>query len=191
MIREFEIIVMGMSAGGLHALSALLEKLPSDYPIPIVVVQHRTKDAGHTLEDVLQFKCRIKIKQADEKEAIKRSMVYLAPPDYHLLVERDRTFSLSHDPPVRFSRPSIDVLFESAAIAFGDKVIGIILTGASDDGADGIQAIERSGGITIAQNPDEALFPYMTQASIKTERVQHIWSLATIQNFLLRLINVK
>jgi len=188
MIMEYEMIVMGMSAGGLQALSTLLEKLPSDYPIPIVVVQHRTKDPGYLLEEVLQWKCRIRIKQADEKEQIKSNTVYLAPPDYHLLIEKDRTFSLSYDPPVRFSRPSIDVLFESAANVFGDKAVGVILTGANDDGADGIRTIKKCGGLTIAQNPDDALFPYMAQASIKTESVQHVWPLATIQNFLLKLV---
>jgi two-component system chemotaxis response regulator CheB len=140
-------------------------------------------------EEVLQNKCRIKIKQAEEKEAIRRNVVYVAPPDYHLLIESDKTLSLSSDAPVRFSRPSIDVLFESAAIAYGDKVIGIILTGTNDDGAMGITAISKRGGLTIAQDPKEAEYPFMVQASIKTKRIKYIWSLATIRNFLLQLGN--
>lgn len=179
--------MIGTSAGGFQALSVILEKLPRDYPIPIAVVQHRSKESRHLFEEVLQQKCQIQIKQVDEKEAIKGNVVYVAPADYHLLIETDRTFSLSCDPPVRFSRPSIDVLFESAAVAYGDKLVGIILTGASDDGAAGIIAIRKRGGLTIAQNPGEAQHPFMAQASINTRRIQYIWSLSTIGNFLLKI----
>src|SRR5688500_7967200 len=179
--RKYEAIVIGTSAGGFRALSTLLAELPADYSIPIVLVQHRSKNSKELFEEVLQSRCRIKIKQAEEKEAVTGKVVYVAPPDYHLLIEGNRTLSLSSDAPVRFSRPSIDVLFESAAIAYRDKLIGIILTGANDDGAIGIAAIEKSGGLTIAQNPQEAEHPFMVQASIATKRIKHIWSLATIR----------
>lgn len=185
--RKYEAIVIGTSAGGLRALTVLLEQIPSDYPIPIIVVQHRSKDSRELLEEVLQSKCAIKIKQADEKEKIKSGIVFVAPPDYHLLIEMDKTFSLSSDFPVRFSRPSINVLFESAALAFQDRLVGIILTGANDDGATGMTVIGKWGGLTIAQNPDEAQFPFMTQASINTKTIQYIWSLSMIRNFLLNL----
>lgn len=187
--KPYEAIVIGTSAGGFQALSILLEKLPSDYPLPIAVVQHRSRDSKHLFEEVLQSKCRIKIKQVDEKETLRSGFVYIAPSDYHLLIETDRSFSLSCEPPVRFSRPSIDVLFESAALAYGDKLLGIILTGANDDGAGGISAISKSGGMTIAQNPDEAQYPYMVQASIDTGCVRYVWSLATIRNFLLQILS--
>lgn len=183
----YEAIVMGASAGGFKALSLLLEALPEDYSLPIIIVQHRLKSSSELLEQLLQGKCRIRIKQAEEKEKIEGSCVYVAPPDYHLLVEMDRTLSLSSDSLVRFSRPSIDVLFESAAIAYGDKLIAIILTGANDDGADGIADIGRRGGLTIAQDPDEADYPYMVKAAIITKRINHIWPLATIRKFLLEL----
>ena len=183
--KKYKSIVMGTSAGGLYALSAILEKIPADYPVPIIVVQHRSKDQKELLEEVLQHRCKIQIKQADEKEKIENGFVYIALPDYHLLVENNLTFSLSSDEYVRFSRPSIDVLFESAAEVYRDTLIGIILTGSNSDGAAGIAAIKKHGGLTIAQNPDEALFPHMPAASIETKAVQHIWTLLEIQNFLL------
>ena len=183
----YEAIVVGTSAGGFHALSTILENIPPDYPIPIVVVQHRAKDSRDLLEDILQRKCKIKIRQADEKEKIKPGMVYIAPPDYHLLVEADQTFSLSSDPPVHFSRPSIDVLFESAAHAYRKKLIGIILTGSNQDGAEGITSIRRNGALTIAQDPAEAQYSLMTQASIDTDSVTYVWSLSAIRDFLERL----
>lgn len=185
--KMYEAIVLGTSAGGFRALSTLLSDIPAAYSIPIVLVQHRSKSSRDLFEEVLQSKCRIKIKQVEEKEVITGKHVYVAPPDYHLLIESNKTLSLSSDAPVRFSRPSIDVLFESAAIAYGDKLIGIILTGANDDGAIGMTAIAKRGGLTIAQNPQEAEYPFMVQASIATKSVKYIWSLATIRNFLLQL----
>jgi len=185
--KKYKTIVIGASAGGLFALSVILEQLPSGYPVPLVVVQHRSKDQKGLLEEVLQIKCRISIKQADEKEKIEEGFVYIAPPDYHLLVENDKTFSLSSDEPVHFSRPSIDVLFETAAMVFKDTLIGIILTGANDDGAAGIAAVKEYGGLTIAQHPGEAQFPFMPEASIETKAVQYIWSLTEIKNFLLKI----
>lgn len=187
--KRYDAIVLGTSAGGFRALAALLADIPAAYPVPIIVVQHRSKSSRELFEEVLQSKCQIKIKQAEEKETVTSNVVYVAPPDYHLLIERDKTFSLSSDAPVRFSRPSIDVLFESASIAYGDKLVGIILTGANDDGTIGIGTIARRGGLTIAQNPQEAEYPFMVQAAIATKKIGYIWSLETIRNFLLQLDN--
>ena len=184
---NYEAIVIGTSAGGFMALSTLLENIPADYRLPIIVVQHRAKDSHELFEEVLQRKCNIKIKQSDEKEKIHSGNVYIAPPDYHLLVEADRTFSLSSESPVQFSRPSIDVLFESAALVYQKKLVGIILTGSNHDGAAGITTIRRMGGLTIAQDPAEAQYSLMTQASIDTNSVNHIWSLAEIRDFLEKL----
>ena len=181
---NYETVVVGTSAGGLNALTAILGKLPQEYKIPIIVVQHRSKDSLELLEQVLQQKCRIRIKQADEKEAISAGIIHVAPPDYHLLVEMDKTFSLSSDPPVQFSRPSIDVLFESAASAFRRNLVGIILTGSNDDGASGIATISHFGGLTIAQDPREAQYSFMPQAAIDTGKVTHVWRLADIADFL-------
>jgi two-component system chemotaxis response regulator CheB len=188
--RKYKAIVIGTSAGGLYALSFILKKLPAAYPIPVMVVQHRSKDQRDLLEEVLQAKCRITIKQADEKEKIEKGFVYIAPPDYHLLVEADKTFSLSSDEPVRYSRPSIDVLFETAAVVFKESLVGIILTGASDDGTAGTVAVKKYGGLTIAQDPAEAQFPSMPRAAIETNKVTHIQTLSEIQDFLLKIFNV-
>jgi two-component system, chemotaxis family, protein-glutamate methylesterase/glutaminase len=182
---KYKAVVIGTSAGGLNALSVLLDHLPANYSIPLMVVQHRAKDQRDLLEEVLQAKCSIKIKQADEKEPISAGIVYIAPPDYHLLVEADHTLSLSDDAPVCFSRPSIDVLFETAAVVFKKTLAGIILTGANSDGADGIVAISKCGGLTIAQDPAEADFPFMPAAAIDTRYVQHTWKLEAIRDFLL------
>ena len=183
---QYKAVTIGASAGGLYALSFLLEQLPSDYSIPVIVIQHRAKDQKELLEEVLQHKCKISIKQADEKEKIKNGFVYVAPPAYHLLIERDHTFSLSSDEQT-FSRPSIDILFESAAEVFKDKLIGVILTGANTDGSLGIATIRKYGGLTIAQSPQEANFPFMPQAAINKGGIAFTWTLKEIRNFLLEL----
>ena len=187
MDKNYQAIVIGTSAGGLDAISKLFHQLPVNYPIPIIVIQHRAKDQRELLEEVLQSKCKIVIKQADEKEMIKGGFAYIAPPGYHLLIEQDRSFSLSSDDLVSFSKPSIDVLFETAAEVFKENLIGLILTGANSDGAAGIMAIKKFKGLTIAQSPKEAQYPYMPQSSIETGAVEHVWTLKEIQEFLLKL----
>jgi two-component system chemotaxis response regulator CheB len=184
---QYEAVVIGVSAGGLMALSGILKGLPGNYPLPLIVIQHRSKDERTLLEEVLQAKCVISIKQADEKERIEGGKVYFAPPDYHLLVERDRSFSLTCDEPVNFSRPSIDLLFETAAEVYKDKLVGVILTGANHDGAEGIRAVKEQGGLTVAQDPATSLFPDMPRAAIDTGSVQHILTAPAIKDLLLDL----
>jgi len=181
----YDAIVIGASAGGLYAMMRMLKALPADYPIPVIIVQHRSKDERQLLEEVLQQHCSIHIKQADEKEKIRAGIVYIAPPDYHLLIEKDGTFSLSFDAPVNYSRPSIDVLFETAAGVFKEKLLGIILTGANKDGAQGIKEISLQGGTTIAQQPDTADYPEMPRAAINTGFVRYILTPDGIGDFLL------
>lgn len=183
---KYEAIVVGVSAGGLTALTSIFGRLPVDFPVPCIVVQHRARDEKNLLEEVLQAKMRIRVKQADEKEKIEAPCIYFAPPDYHLLIETDRTFSLSSEAPVNFSRPSIDVLFETAAAAYKNKLLGIVLTGANSDGAEGIRTIRKYMGTTIAQDPGTAQFPAMPEASIATGCVQHILNLSEIEKFLLQ-----
>ncbi|MBC5993538.1 chemotaxis protein CheB [Pontibacter cellulosilyticus] len=187
---KYEAVVIGTSAGGLYVLTAILEALPATFPLPIIIVQHRSKDERTLLEEVLSQKCKIHIKQVDEKEIIKGGTVYFAPPDYHLLIEQDRTFSLSCDERVNYSRPSIDVLFETAAYTYKDKLLAIILTGANQDGANGIRTIRKMHGTTIAQDPANALYPAMPKAAIATGCVQNILSLEHIKNFVLGLYTV-
>jgi two-component system, chemotaxis family, protein-glutamate methylesterase/glutaminase len=188
--QKYEAVVIGTSAGGLGVLSYLFERLPVNYFLPVIVVQHRCRDQKDLLEDVLQHKCPIKIKQADEKEKIKNGVVYIAPPNYHLLIEDDHTFSLSADKHIKFSRPSIDVLFESASLVYQKTLVGIILTGANSDGAEGLLTIKKNGGLTIAQDPSEAQYAYMPLAAINVGSVEKVWNLKQISSFLLELHNL-
>jgi len=185
-IHAYDAVVIGASAGGLYALRSILQPLPPDYPMPVIVVQHRSKDERNLLEEILQQKCKVRLTQADEKELIQNGTVYIAPPDYHLLVESNGTFSLSHDAPVNYSRPSIDVLFETAAEVFKQRLLGIILTGANSDGAQGIKKISLLGGTTIAQQPETTDHPEMPRAAINTGHVQHILGPDAIGDFLLQ-----
>lgn len=185
---RYDAVAIGVSAGGLAALTRILGVLPANYPLPIIVVQHRSRDERFLLEEVLQAKCMIKIRQAEEKEAILPAAVYLAPPDYHLLIEKDHTFSLSYDALVNYSRPSIDVLFESAADVYREKLLGIILTGANRDGAMGMKTISQRGGYNIAQDPISAEYPEMPAAAIKTAGIQKITDLDGIARYLLELV---
>ncbi|MBO9661266.1 MAG: chemotaxis protein CheB [Chitinophagaceae bacterium] len=182
--KRYEAIVIGTSAGGLHALFFLLERLPVNFSLPVIIVQHRMAEKHELLEELLQSRTDKIVKQADEKEPIEKGVIYLAPPGYHLLIETDRTFSLTVDHPVSYSRPSIDVMFETAAIAFREALVGIILTGANRDGAAGLKRISDYGGFTIAQDPEEAQFPSMPRAAIATSSVKMIGTLKEISFFL-------
>jgi two-component system, chemotaxis family, protein-glutamate methylesterase/glutaminase len=159
-------IVIGASAGALEALSAILPGLPADFDRPILIVVHVPPDKKSVLVDLFRQKCLMRVCEAEDKQPIVKGNIYFAPPDYHLLVERDGTLSLSSDEPVRYSRPSIDVLFESAADAYGSGLIGVILTGANEDGAKGLGAVVDAGGAAIVQRPDEAFAPAMPQAAL-------------------------
>lgn len=183
-VVKYKAIVIGTSAGGLSALIKILSPLSRNFPIPIVIVQHRAKDNKSLLEQVLQQRCKIKIKQADEKEAILGGYVYIAPSDYHLLIESNQTFSLTSDEPHLFSRPSIDVLFQSASLVYRDKLVAIILSGSNSDGAEGIASVKKYGGLTIAQEPGEAEFEEMPKAAIKTKSITYIWTLCQIGDYL-------
>lgn len=164
--RKIEAVVIGGSAGAVGALLKILPSLPAGYPMPVIIVVHLPPDCGGTLATLLNGRCQMAVKEAEDKEPILPGRVYLAPPNYHLLVEPDFHLALSLDEPVFFSRPSIDVLFESAADAYGDAVAGVILTGASQDGAQGLRAISKAGGRCYVQDPKEAEAATMPQAAL-------------------------
>lgn len=168
MADTYKAVVIGASAGAVETLSALLRTLPADYTLPIIIVVHLPADKKSVLADVLQGKCAIQVREAEDKEILQPGTVYLAPPDYHLLAEADGSLSLSTEEPVLYSRPSIDVLFETAADAYGPELIGIILTGANSDGAAGLHAIMNAGGVGLVQNPKEAYAPTMPQTALDT-----------------------
>jgi two-component system, chemotaxis family, protein-glutamate methylesterase/glutaminase len=186
--NRYQIVVIGGSAGAMAALTELLQVLPPDYPLPIVVVQHL-----HPLQDgyylgVLNKQCALTVKEAEEKEPIKMGHIYFAPPNYHLLIEDDRTFSLSIDAKVNYARPSIDVLFESAVHVYGSKVAAIILTGANNDGAQGIKLAKARGGLAIVQDPKTASSPYMPKAALEAMQADHVLPPKEIGRLLIKII---
>jgi two-component system chemotaxis response regulator CheB len=180
------VVVIGTSAGGLAALQVLLPGLPSDFPSPVILVQHRGKEAGSGLCDFLQRWSALPVNEPGDKEAIEPGRAYLAPRDYHLLIE-GRHFALSTEAPVSYARPSIDVLFESAADAYGKGVIGVILTGKNRDGARGLAAIKRCGGLALVEDPSTAESGEMPQAALAATIVDHVLPLAEIAPCLNRL----
>lgn len=182
--RPVEIIVIGASAGAIEAISAILARLPADFAIPILIVIHLPADRRSLVAEVFQAKCPLVVKEADDKEPIRPGTVYVAPPDYHLLVEEDRRISLADDEPVLYSRPSIDVLFESAADAFGAAAMGIVLTGANSDGARGLRQIAERGGQTVVQQPATAYASAMPQAALELAPASKVLDLAEIPRLL-------
>jgi two-component system chemotaxis response regulator CheB len=160
-----EIVVIGTSWGGLSALRALIGGLPPSFLVPVVVVQHRHRQSDNLLTSLLQERTALCVCEVEDKAPIKQGYVYLAPADYHLLVERG-FFSLSTEEPVRYSRPSIDVTFVSAADAYGDQSAGVVLTGANADGSRGLKRIFQRGGLAIVQRPDTAESPAMPLAAL-------------------------
>ena len=189
MNKQFEAVVIGSSAGGIRALSTVLSALPSEFPLPIIIVQHLHPNSDSYLARILEAKCGLKVKQADEKETIADGVVYIAPPNYHLLVEDDRSFSLSIEGPVNFARPSVDVLFETAIYAYRDRIIGIILTGANNDGSQGLKKIKQIGGYVIVQDPTTAEADAMPKAAINITKVDKVLPLEQIGPYLLQLVN--
>jgi two-component system chemotaxis response regulator CheB len=180
-------IVIGASAGAIGALSRILPVLPADYPIPVLVVVHVPPDRSDLLAPLFQAKSRLVVKEAEDKEAILPGFVYFAPSDYHLLVEADGILSLSSDEPVLFSRPSIDVLFETAADAYGAALVGVILTGANEDGAAGLRAVAAAGGVALAEDPAAAFAPAMPSAALEQCAQARSMSLDAIADYLLGL----
>jgi len=179
------IVVIGASLGGLHAINSLLAVLPPDFATPMAIVQHRRADSSSALTDLLAARAKVPLIEPDDHTEIESGHIYLAPADYHLLVERG-ALALSIDEPVNFSRPSIDVLFETAARAYGSSTTGVLLTGSSEDGARGLLAIAEAGGFTIVQDPEEAESPVAPQAALRMGEVDEILTLAAIGELLVR-----
>jgi two-component system, chemotaxis family, protein-glutamate methylesterase/glutaminase len=163
---SYSVVGVGTSWGGLAALSKLLRDLPADFGLPVVVVQHRGKDSDRLLAELLQDTTDLKVCEVEDKEPLTPGMVHIAPANYHVLVD-DGYLSLTLDEPVRFSRPSIDVMFASAADTYGPRAIGVVLTGANEDGARGLADIVKRGGLALVQNPRTAEIPIMPQAAVK------------------------
>ena len=181
-------VVIGGSAGAFDILRTILGSLPRSLACPVIIVVHLPPHSSG-LAEVFGSETVLPVKQAEDKEPIEPGTIYIAPPSYHLLIESHRAFALSADPPVHFSRPAIDVLFEAASDVYGADLVGILLSGASDDGAAGLQEIHRAGGITIVQAPSSADAAIMPAAALAKFAPTHIWPPDEIVAGLKRLLN--
>ncbi|WP_323113870.1 chemotaxis protein CheB [Pseudomonas guariconensis] len=179
-----EAVVVGASAGGVAALLQVLGGLPEGFAIPVLCVLHLPDERHSQLASVLQRRIHRPVREARDKESIAPGLIYVAGPGYHLSVERDLSLSLSQEEPVHFSRPAIDYLFQSAADAYGAGLLGVLLTGANEDGAQGLLQIKNSGGRTVVQDPRDAQVALMPEAALALQQPDHILSLSGIGHLL-------
>ena len=183
---NFEIVVIGTSLGGFHALKTILGDLPKDFPLPIVVVQHRSLEESELFATLLAAHVQLPVIEADDKQQIKPGQIFVSPSNYHILIDRSH-IALSTETPVLHARPSIDVLFESAAESFGAGVLGVLLTGMSRDGTAGLKRIRERGGFTIVQDPLTAQGRVMPEAAIESAAADKILPLEKIALLLIDL----
>ncbi|OUM01996.1 chemotaxis protein CheB [Variovorax sp. JS1663] len=186
-IRRVDAAVIGASAGGVEALGLLFAELPAQWRLPLVVVLHLPEAHESRLPEVFSQRLPFAVREAQDKAPVAPACLYFAPPGYHLSIERDRSFSLSCEPPVLFSRPSIDVLMSSAADAYGPALAGLLLTGANEDGAEGLHDIHRAGGLSAVQDPAEAQVPTMPEAAIARHAPDFVLPLRELRALLLKL----
>jgi len=182
--NRIEGVVIGASAGGVEALTLLLPALPTTFRPALFIVLHLPRERPSLLVNIFARRCARPVREADDKEPVEPGTVYFAPPDYHMLLEKNRQIALSADEPVHFSRPSIDVLFESAAEVYGERLLGIILTGGNQDGAVGLHAIHQAGGVTVVQQPDNAKVPLMVVSALQRGPADFVLSLPEIAQLL-------
>jgi two-component system chemotaxis response regulator CheB len=185
--RRIEAVVIGASAGGFEALLAVLKGLPATYPMPLVAVLHLPDSHQSRLAELFGYRLALAVREARDKETLEPGVLYFAPSGYHLSIETDRSFSFSCEDRVSYARPSIDVLFASAADAYGKSLAGILLTGANYDGAAGMAGMQVAGGLTIVQDPATAEIATMPAAAIARMKPDLILPLAEIHAVLLRL----
>jgi len=184
---KYEAIVIGTSYGGLEALKLILPKFEKDFPLAVIIVIHIGDHNNEIFINYMNSVCTLEVKEAESNEFIRPGVIYFAPPNYHLLIEDDFTFSLSTSEKLNFSRPSIDILFESAAWVYSHKLIGAVLTGANSDGAEGLKTIKYLGGKTIVQNPCTSVSPVMPRAAQKLVKADHLLNLEDIAGKLIEL----
>ena len=182
--NRIDAVVLGASAGGVEALTEILPTLPVGFRPTLLIVLHLPRERPSLLVEIYEKRCALPVREAEDKEPIEPGTVYFAPPDYHMLVERSRQIALSTDEPVYYSRPSIDVLFESAADVYADRLLGIILTGANEDGAAGLLAVHQAGGVTVVQEPDSAKVPLMVVSALQRNPADFVLPLPGIAELL-------
>lgn len=182
-----ELLIIGGSAGSLDVLLQVLPELRVPVSKAIIIVVHRKNINDLILTELLSAKTTVPVKEAEEKDPIQQNIIYIVPPDYHLLIENDKTFSLDVSEKVNYSRPSIDVTFTSAAEVFGNKLTCILLSGANADGVEGLKAAKRNGGTIIVQHPDSAEIPYMPLQAIKAIEADYVLNDEELKNYFARL----
>jgi two-component system, chemotaxis family, protein-glutamate methylesterase/glutaminase len=187
-LKQIDAVVIGASAGGIQALSILLPALAAALRPPVFVVLHLPRDKPSVLAEIFRRKCAVPVREAEDKEAVTPGTVYFAPSNYHMLLDHGPQLALSADEPVHHSRPSVDVLFESAADIYKERLLGIILTGANEDGATGLAAIHDAGGLTVVQQPETASSPYMALSALRLRPADWVLPLEEIAA-LLRTLN--
>jgi two-component system, chemotaxis family, protein-glutamate methylesterase/glutaminase len=180
LLQDIEAVVIGASAGGIQALSVVLPALPANLRAPVFIVLHLPRDRPSVLAEIFSRKCAVPVREAEDKEEVVPGTVYFAPANYHLLVDAGPQLALSADDPVHHSRPSVDVLFESASEIYKERLLGIILSGANEDGAQGLAAIHDAGGVTIVQQPDTASAPNMAVSALKLRPADRVLPLEEI-----------
>ena len=181
---RIDAVVIGASAGGVEALCTLLPALPADARVALFVVLHLPRERPSLLASIFQAKCALPVLEAQDKEPVAPGTVYVAPPDYHLLVDEGPRIALSTDDPVNFSRPAIDVLFESAADLYRERLLALVLTGANHDGAAGLAAVQRRGGVAVVQDPQGAQVALMPAAALQRNPKSHVLSIGEIGRLL-------
>jgi two-component system chemotaxis response regulator CheB len=179
--RDIQAVVIGASAGGVEVLSLLLAQLPARCSVSFMVVVHIPRDRPSLLPEVFSSRCLLPVREAEDKEPVQPGTVYFAPPDYHLLVDQGPILALSADEPVHYSRPSIDVLFDSAAAIYRERLMGIVLTGANRDGASGLALVGSAGGRTIVQEPGSAVAAFLPEAALREGPVDAVLSIPALQ----------
>jgi two-component system, chemotaxis family, protein-glutamate methylesterase/glutaminase len=180
---RIDAVVVGASAGAVEALGVLLPALPRTLAIPVIVVVHLPPNRASLMAELFRPRCQLDVREAEDKQPIDPATIWFAPPNYHLLIERDRSFALSLDEPVNFSRPSIDVLFESAADVYGQRLLAMVLTGANHDGAQGAQVVRAASGLVAVQDPATAFAPTMPALCIERAQPDLIGTLEELARY--------
>ncbi len=183
-MRKIDALVIGGSAGSLDVLLKILPEISPNIDFSIIIVVHRKQGMDSLLSDLLSYRTELKVKEADEKEKILKGHVYIAPSDYHLLIEKDFTFSLDYSEKINYSRPSIDVTFQTAADAYGDRLVCLLLSGSNADGVNGLISAKKNGGITLAQDPESAQVTYMPEQAILRANVSAVLKIEEMANYI-------
>lgn len=183
-INKTKLVIIGGSSGSLEVIMKILPVLSKDLGVPVIIVMHRNTTADSALTELLASRTQLRVKEADDKDVMEAGCIYIAPPDYHLLIEADGTLSLDASEKVHYCRPSIDVSFMSAAVAYKEDLLAILLSGANADGAAGIREIKEAGGYTVVQDPLEAGVSYMPEQALLTKAVDKIMKAEEIGEWL-------